>query len=213
MILMSGCACRLEKQGRFERAIVCYQEAVTDDPSQEVAKTRLELLKRVLQKKVGNNWDYVHVLANCSCSLLRLLSFFTFSYARILRISLLLPLSCTGDVGNLVGGVSMLQLLGVYNGWWIVSWSLAESPLPPLPSLYSPPSFHPPPSSFRPPPPSFRPPPPSLFLLPPPPLLSPEAAEKVEKERKEAAEKARLKKLHSLIKEEKEKKKKTKAKK
>ena len=46
--------CRLERQGRLERAILCYQEAVTDDPSQEAAKTRLELLKMVLEKKVGN---------------------------------------------------------------------------------------------------------------------------------------------------------------
>jgi hypothetical protein len=56
--------CRLEKQGRIERAIVCYQEAVADDSSQEAAKTKLELLKKILEKKVGNKWDAVGVLAS-----------------------------------------------------------------------------------------------------------------------------------------------------
>ena len=46
--------CRLEKEGRLERAVVCYREAIADDPSQESAKGRLEVLKKVLEKKVSN---------------------------------------------------------------------------------------------------------------------------------------------------------------
>lgn len=49
-----SCLCRLEEQGRLERALVCYQEALADDPAQEAAKTKLEKLRKVLEKKVSS---------------------------------------------------------------------------------------------------------------------------------------------------------------
>lgn len=38
----------------MERALVCYQEALADDPSQEAAKTRLKILRKVVEKKVSS---------------------------------------------------------------------------------------------------------------------------------------------------------------
>ena len=53
---------RLEKCGRWERAIVCYQEAIADDPSLEAIKTRVVSLRKVVERKVGNNWSGCCVL-------------------------------------------------------------------------------------------------------------------------------------------------------
>ena len=44
---------RLEKDGRLERAVQCYREALADDPSQQTARTRLELISAALEKQVG----------------------------------------------------------------------------------------------------------------------------------------------------------------
>lgn len=38
----------------MERAVVCYREALADDPSQAAAKARLDVLRTVLQRKVGD---------------------------------------------------------------------------------------------------------------------------------------------------------------
>lgn len=49
------CCCRLEKESRLEEAMQCYREALADDPSQQTARTRLELITNALEKQVGIN--------------------------------------------------------------------------------------------------------------------------------------------------------------
>jgi hypothetical protein len=44
---------RLEKDGKLERALQCYREALADDPGQTTARTRLELISAALEKQVG----------------------------------------------------------------------------------------------------------------------------------------------------------------
>ena len=43
---------RLEREGQIKPALRCYQEALADDPESDSAKTKVELLKAVLQKQV-----------------------------------------------------------------------------------------------------------------------------------------------------------------
>ena len=54
MYIIDACN-RLEKDGKLERAVQCYREALADDPSQQTARTRLELITAALEKQVGIN--------------------------------------------------------------------------------------------------------------------------------------------------------------
>ena len=53
IILLFVQIARLEKEGKLERAVECYREALADDPSQQTARTRLELIIAALEKQVG----------------------------------------------------------------------------------------------------------------------------------------------------------------
>ena len=53
MLLLLVVIARLEKDGKLERAVQCYREALADDPSQLTARTRLELISAALEKQVG----------------------------------------------------------------------------------------------------------------------------------------------------------------
>ncbi len=44
--------------------MVCYREALADDPSQDTAKTRLEHLRKILERKVGAKLNAVFVPAD-----------------------------------------------------------------------------------------------------------------------------------------------------
>lgn len=50
---------RLEGEGSLEEAAVCYREALADDPDQTSAKTRLMVVSKQLERKVGLYWNVV----------------------------------------------------------------------------------------------------------------------------------------------------------
>ena len=53
MLLLLVVIARLEKDGKLERAVQCYREALADDSGQLTARTRLELISAALEKQVG----------------------------------------------------------------------------------------------------------------------------------------------------------------
>ena len=44
---------RLERRGNLEAATRCYREALADDPQEETARLRLEIITTAMEKKVG----------------------------------------------------------------------------------------------------------------------------------------------------------------
>lgn len=50
---------RLEREGKLEAAAACYREALADDPEQEAARTRLNIIVTALEKQVQTELKFL----------------------------------------------------------------------------------------------------------------------------------------------------------
>ena len=70
---------RLEKDGKLERALVCYQEALADDPTRGGTREKLLALRKVLERKVSRYGKDCRVPVCFRLPLLRLFCFFLYT--------------------------------------------------------------------------------------------------------------------------------------
>lgn len=99
--------------------MVCYREALADDPSQDTAKTRLEHLRKILERKVGAKLNAVFVPADSWLNALETLLLFHTHISKFMSL-------CDLDV--FCGGCRrFFNSLCV----WMFSWSFVSVSTPP----------------------------------------------------------------------------------